>query len=76
MLKRIQEGSAKIATTLGGILLLLVLLVVFGAVRQVMSFTECSPGKPEMSLTAFIVAGFGGSLCVEPRPSPSAGANR
>jgi hypothetical protein len=50
-------------------------LISYGAVRQTLSFSECGAGKPEMSLTAFAVAGFGGTACATPRSRPTADAD-
>lgn len=55
-----------VTTVLLGAGILLALLLGCGVVRQATSLTECSPGKPSMSPVAFVIAGFGGTICEEP----------
>jgi hypothetical protein len=50
---------------------LLFLFVACGATRQAFSFAECAPGKPVMSLGAFVSAGFGMSVCSVPKSDKS-----
>jgi hypothetical protein len=62
------ERAKRLISLIGIIVLLGALMVGCGAVRQTMSFSECQPGKPDMSIGAFILAGIGGSVCLAPAP--------
>jgi hypothetical protein len=61
--KRILTSIGLGLQMISGVVILGAGLIACGAVRQTLSFSECAAGKPEMSLTAFAIAGFGGSVC-------------
>jgi hypothetical protein len=66
-MKAILEAARRGASLVIFVIFFGAMFVGCGAVHQLMSISECSPGKPEMSLTAFVLAGIGGSVCITPK---------
>jgi len=66
-MKQVPQLIAKVVRGIGFALAICIGMIGWGAVRQLMTITECAPGKPVMSLTAFIEAGFIGPVCTVPR---------
>jgi len=51
---------------IGSMLLLAIMFVGCGVIHQEFSFSECSPGKPDMGIPAILWAGIGVTMCNVP----------